>query len=87
MPNQDLAAKQDGGLIGLKHRIDFGNFSAFLDGAFFLNEYKNFVEYTLGLYPEEGNAPTLDDLGLKPLNLPDSRVAGYELLFLEGHSW
>tara|TARA_Y100001954_G_scaffold143010_1_gene152383 strand:+ start:692 stop:3004 length:2313 start_codon:yes stop_codon:yes gene_type:complete len=80
VPNQDLAAETGwGSELGLKHRIDFGNFSAFLDGAFFLNEYKNFVEYTLGLYPEEGNAPTLDDLGLKPLNLPDSRVAGYEL--------
>jgi iron complex outermembrane receptor protein len=87
VPNPDLVAETGwGSELGLKHRVDFGDFSAFLDGAFFLNEYKNFVEYTLGLYPEEGQTATFDDLGLKPLNTADSRVAGYELsMFAKGN--
>ena len=77
--NPDLVPEKGwGSEIGLKHRVDIGDFSAFLDGAFFFNEYKNLVEYTLGIYPPEGELPMIDYLGIKPINTEDARVAGFE---------
>lgn len=91
IPNKGLRTEKSwSGELGLKQGIRINNWKGFFDAAFFWQEYDNFVEYRLGLHPnedDEGNPIFSDDkvipiinqlLGLKPFNIEAARVAGYE---------
>ena len=85
-PNPALKAEKGWGLeVGIKQGIQLKNWMGYADFAVFWNEYDNFVEYRLGSFipdsvPFSINA-LLDYLGLKPVNLDKSRVAGFEFSF------
>ncbi|MFO7932638.1 MAG: TonB-dependent receptor [Bacteroidales bacterium] len=65
---------------GLKQGFSLGNWRGFADMALFWTEYKNMIEYTFGVYPEDTTAiPTFEDVGFKALNIGTARIAGAEL--------
>lgn len=64
--------------FGVKQGIKISKWMGFFDFSVFWSEYEDFVEYKLGVYPPEGEAPSLDWLGLKPFNLSNARIAGFE---------
>jgi iron complex outermembrane receptor protein len=72
--------------VGYKQGFLIGRWKGFLDVATFWQEYEEFVEYRFGLYPNvddfgniifPGQAPLV--VGLKPFNVENARVAGYEI--------
>ena len=78
-PNPDLLPEKGWGFeAGVKQGIRINKWQGFFDFNVFLNEYDNFVEYRLGFYPPPGQNIGLDDLGLKPQNVEEARVAGFE---------
>lgn len=79
-PNEELTPERGWGYeLGVKQGITINKWKGFLDFNVFWNEYQDFVEYRLGLYPPDGVTPNLEDhLGLKPLNVEKARVAGFE---------
>ncbi|MCB9230640.1 MAG: TonB-dependent receptor [Bacteroidia bacterium] len=67
--------------FGIKQGLKISKWMGFLDFAAFWNEYDNFVEYRFGNYvpnPIPPGSNPFDFIGLKPFNLPKSRVAGFE---------
>ncbi len=65
---------------GVKQGISLGGWTGFADLALFLTGYKNMIEYTFGVYPEDTTAiPTFDDVGFKALNIGTARITGAEL--------
>ena len=78
-PNPELEAETGWSYeLGVKQGIKVNKWNGYADFALFWNEYDNFVEYQLGVYPPPGVSPTLDYLGLKPFNLEKTRIAGFE---------
>jgi len=65
---------------GVKQGISLGGWKGFADLAIFRTGYKNMIEYTFGVYPEDTTAiPTFDDVGFKALNIGTARITGAEL--------
>lgn len=78
-PNPALEAERGWSYeAGVKQGVKLDNWNGYADLAVFWNEYDNFVEYQIGIYPPDGEAPNLDYLGLKPFNIEKARVAGFE---------
>lgn len=71
-PNPDVKP-ETGWSSELAYRRTFrtSNFKMYADVALFWMEYKNMVEFVLGLYPE--------GLGFKSLNISRARIAGWEI--------
>ena len=79
--------------LGLRQGFQIKEWKAFIDASFFWQEYKNYIEYQLGIWPNQWNngTPIFPDslefqfgapnsvLGLKPLNIENARIAGYEI--------
>ena len=80
--------------VGLKQGFQIKDWKAFVDVSFFWQEYKNFIEYQLGIWDNKytDGRPIFHDtleapivfgidkvLGAKPLNIENARVAGYEV--------
>ncbi len=81
--------------LGFKQGFKIGkNWSAYFDAAFYWQQYKNFIEYQFNIwdnhyssgaqiFPDSAELPPYSHsgkvLGLKPLNVEDARIAGYEL--------
>lgn len=64
--------------LGVKQGIKISKWMGYFDFSVFWSEYQDFVEYKLGVYPPEGEAPSLEWLGLKPFNISNARIAGFE---------
>lgn len=94
VPNDTLKPETGWSLeMGFKQGFKIGNWSAYFDAAFFWQEYRNFIEFQLGSWPNyygNGNKifPTELEfpfagsgkiLGLRALNIENARVAGYEI--------
>lgn len=65
--------------IGIKQALKLGGVYAFLDAAFFWQEYQNTIEYMFGIW-DVANAPA-SFAGFKFLNTGESRVVGVDLSF------
>ncbi len=70
--------------LGLKQGIKIGNWMGFFDACLFWMEYTNQIEYRFGSYLVDslganGELVQYQAFGLKPFNISNSRVAGYEL--------
>jgi iron complex outermembrane receptor protein len=86
-PNADLKTEKAWSAeIGFMQALNIGQWKALADVALFWQEYKNFVEYRVGLYPnkDEFGKPIFPNqgayaFGLKPFNVDNARIAGYEL--------
>jgi outer membrane receptor protein involved in Fe transport len=93
VPNDTLKVETSWNLeLGFKQGFKIKNWVGYFDAAFFWQQSKNFIEYEPGLwlnrYPGGGSIfnDSLDFpkgsgyiLGLKPLNIENTRVAGYEI--------
>jgi iron complex outermembrane receptor protein len=93
VPNDTLKAETSWNLeLGFWQGFKIGNFKGFFDAAFFWQQSKHFIEYEVGLWPNYwGNGTKIFPdslefkynpgtvLGLKPLNIENTRIAGYEL--------
>ncbi|MCS6933951.1 MAG: TonB-dependent receptor [Chitinophagales bacterium] len=94
IPNDTLKAETGWSLeIGLKQGIQIGKWMAYLDGAFYWQEYRRFIEFQVGTWANQysNGAPIFPDslefpfpgtgllLGLKALNVENARIAGYEI--------
>ncbi len=79
-PNPKLEAESGWSAeIGLKQGFRVGSWSGFVDGAGFWTQYKNMMEFTFSIYkPDTALDPTLNDVGLKSLNVGHARIAGVD---------
>jgi outer membrane receptor protein involved in Fe transport len=68
--------------FGVKQGFKIGEFKGFLDGAVFIQEYNNFIEFTFGRWTESINIEELFGFGFRSINTGRSRVTGYELSVL-----
>ena len=66
----------------MKQGFKIGEFKGFLDGAVFIQEYNNFIEFTFGRWTESINIEELFGFGFRSINTGKSRVTGYELSVL-----
>lgn len=74
------------GELGIKQGISLGNWSAFVDAAFFINQYQNMMEFNfgqfatadLGLFQATGDINALG-VGFASQNVGDTRILGLEL--------
>lgn len=87
IPNDTLKTETGWNLeFGFKQGFQVKEWKAYLDAAFFWQEYKNFVQYEIGFYQNryrDGSkifplAPE-NIIGLRAANLENARVAGYEI--------
>lgn len=81
VPNPDLLPERGwGSEFGIRQALKIQKWLGYADFSVFMNDYKNFVEYTLGFWGPDGE-PTgnFTDLGLQPLNIDNARVAGFEV--------
>ncbi|MDZ4844794.1 MAG: TonB-dependent receptor [Chitinophagales bacterium] len=72
------------GEIAAKQGIQISKWLAYIDLAFFWQEYWELVEYKFGVYPPDPLPPgtnSFDFLGFKPSNTSRARVAGLEFSF------
>ncbi len=79
--------------LGLRQGFQIKDWKAFLDFSFFWQEYKNYIEYQLSVHPNQwsNGTPIFPDslefqfgppnsvIGLKPVNIENARIAGYEI--------
>ena len=91
VPNDTLRTETSWNLeLGFKQGFKIKNWVGYIDAAFFWQESKNFIEYQVGTWANKyGNGKQIFPdsaeffpgylLGLKPLNIENTRVAGYEL--------
>ncbi|MBI1267546.1 MAG: TonB-dependent receptor [Cryomorphaceae bacterium] len=68
--------------FGVKQGFKIGEFKGFIDGAVFIQEYNNFIEFTFGRWTESVNIEELFGFGFRSVNTGKSRVTGYELSVL-----
>lgn len=79
IPNPDLLPERGWSYeFGIKQGIKISKWMGYLDLSAFWSEYQDFVEYQLGIFPPEGEEPTAEWVGLKPFNVNNARVAGFE---------
>lgn len=76
--------------IGIMQGFKIGKMQGGFDGTFFWNEFHNYVEYQIGLFPNrnENDSILFPDqpayiLGMKPKNIAQVRIAGIELKVYE----
>lgn len=81
IPNPKLLPERGWGLeYGVRQPISISKWKGYVDFAAYWNEYDNFVDYSLGLWLPNGEPSTnFDDLGLKPINLKEARIMGFEV--------
>jgi iron complex outermembrane receptor protein len=63
--------------VGIKHRVNVRQWSAFLDAALFYTRYKNMTEFYFGRYGQVTDP--LFGLGFSSINVTNARVIGSEL--------
>jgi iron complex outermembrane receptor protein len=75
--------------IGFRQGFKILDWKLFLDASLYYSQYKDFIEYQPGFYPNvdsHGNQlfPDSDErygelIGIKPINIQNARLGGYEL--------
>lgn len=94
IPNDTLKAETSWSFeVGIKQGFQIRDWKAFIDASFFWQEYKNYIEYVVSVWPNyypNGNKIFPDSLefpfpgngtiiGAKPINIENARIAGYEI--------
>lgn len=81
-PNAELESETGWSAeIGIMQGYKLGNWTGFVDLAFFRNEYVNMIEYTFGAYPPDSvQIPGLEHIGFKALNVGKARITGLEAI-------
>ncbi len=93
VPNDTLKTERAWSMeIGIQQGVQVKDWKLGIDLAFFWQEYKNYVEYTISTWPNQysnGTQIFADSLefpqnsglvlGPKPLNVENARIAGYEI--------
>jgi outer membrane receptor protein involved in Fe transport len=91
IPNDTLKEERNWSMeLGFRQGFMVKKWKLFFDAAFFWQQYKNYIEYQIGVYPNQfsNGQPIFPDsleifndqvLGPKPFNLVNARIAGYEL--------
>jgi len=94
IPNDTLRPESGWGMeFGIKQGFKIGKWAAYVDASVFWQEYKDFIEFQIGLWPNrdsKGNQLFPDSLefpsagsgkllGLQAHNVANTRIAGYEL--------
>ncbi|MDB5283545.1 MAG: hypothetical protein JWO06_2620 [Bacteroidota bacterium] len=94
IPNDTLKEEHNWSLeLGFRQGFQVKDWKIFFDAAFFWQQYKNYIEYLVGIYPNKysNGQPIFPDslefpfgaphsvLGPKPFNDENARIAGYEL--------
>ncbi len=64
--------------LGVKRKVRLSDWTGFLDAALFWSEYKDMVEFSFAEHDPEAEDP-MKRIGFKSINLPEVRIAGYEL--------
>lgn len=85
-PNPDLKTEKAWSAEwGFMQAFNISRWKSLMDVAVFWQEYKNFVEYRVGLYPnkDEFGNPIFPGqgayaFGLRPFNVDNARIAGFE---------
>lgn len=78
-PNRDLRPEYGwSSELGAMKSFKAGKINGFFDASVFLSEYKDMVEFSFDLYPEQSGSIT-DKIGFKSLNIAEARIAGIEL--------
>ena len=85
-PNPELSAERGySAEIGIKQGFQFGNFQGYVDGAVFLTEYTNMMEFSFGFYAPDSLSPPyqlaefFSYTGFKSINVGKARVSGFDL--------
>jgi outer membrane receptor protein involved in Fe transport len=86
IPNPELLTESGWSFeVGFKQGFQIKNWKAFLDAAFFWQEYNNFVQYEIGYYKNRysnGNVIFPNEgefiIGMRADNVENARVTGYE---------
>ncbi len=91
VPNDTLKTETSWNLeLGFKQGFRIKKWVGFFDAAFFWQQSKNFIQYEVNtwsnhysngqqIFPDSAELYPGHVLGLKPLNIENTRVAGYEL--------
>ena len=91
VPNDTLKTETSWNLeLGFSQGFKIGKWMGYFDAAFYWQQSKNFIQYEVDFYPNKysnGRQIFPDSLeiipgyvlGLKPLNIENTRIAGYEL--------
>lgn len=94
VPNDTLVPEKGWSTeVGFKQGFKIGNWSAYIDAAFFYQQYKNFIEFQVGvhanqysngqmIFPDSLEFPFDGSgkvLGLRAANIETARISGYEL--------
>jgi outer membrane receptor protein involved in Fe transport len=99
-PNPKLKSETGySGEVGIKQGFKFGNWMGYVDGAAFINVYRNMMEFTFGVFGNSGTigipgAPSYPSLPADPLfgigfasqNIGNVRIIGTEILGAIGGS-
>ena len=91
-PNADLRPEIGwAGEIGIKQGVRIGDWKGMLDVSGFINEYKNMIEFTFGIYNPEGVTLTTSDpedigyiykwVGFRAQNAEAARITGIDFSF------
>lgn len=79
-PNDSLTTERGFSFeAGIRQGFRIGHWQGMIDGAYFITEYEDMMEFTFGAY---GN-PMVDPLfglGFKSKNVGNTRITGYEIL-------
>ncbi len=94
VPNDTLKEESSWSFeVGIRQGFQIKDWKAFIDASFFWQEYKNYIEYELAIWPNQwsNGKPIFPDslefpfgapntiIGAKPLNIENARIAGYEI--------
>lgn len=92
VPNDTLKPERNWSIeLGFWQGFKIGNWKGYFDASFFWQESRNFIEYEIGqwqnkwsngtqIFPDSLQFFGNTVLGLKPLNIQNTRLAGYELM-------
>ena len=79
-PSFDLVPERSWNLeFGLKQGFRIGSFEGYLDGAWFNQEYAEYIEFTFGQWGTVQTPAALFGLGFRSVNTGKARVSGFEL--------
>ncbi|MFT5183730.1 MAG: outer membrane cobalamin receptor [Flavobacteriales bacterium] len=84
-PNQELNSESSyNAELGIKQGFKIGNFQGFLDAAYFIQEYKDYIEFTFGQWDPNPAFNNFLGLGFKSVNTGNAKVTGLDLSILGG---
>jgi outer membrane receptor protein involved in Fe transport len=82
-PNPELKSESSyNAELGVKQGFKIGNFQGYFDAAYFIQEYKDYVEFTFGQWDPNPGFNNFIGLGFKSVNTGNAKVNGLDLSIL-----